>query len=58
MEFRKLSPNGDSTSVTLPKQELEALGIVDEDGDLEGETWAKIQHEEEGVFSVQVVGAE
>lgn len=57
MDFRKLSANGDSTSVTLPKEELEELGVVDDDGELVEDVWAQVTHDGEGQFSVSVVGA-
>jgi hypothetical protein len=57
MDFRKLSANGDSTSVTLPKEELEELGVVDDDGELVEDVWARVTHDGDGQFSVSVVGA-
>lgn len=57
MDFRKLTENGDSTSVTLPKEELEELGIVDDEGELVEDVWARVDHEGDGEFSVSVVGA-
>lgn len=58
MDFRKLSPNGDATSVSLPKGELEDLGIVSESGDIQEDTWARVVHEGDGEFHVSVVGVD
>jgi hypothetical protein len=58
MEFRKLSPNGDATSVSLPKDELVDLEIVDDDGELRGDHWAHVEHVGDGEFRIEVMWAE
>jgi len=58
MEFYKVTPNGNAHSVTLPKEELEALGVVDEDGELVGQTHACVTYAGDGQFTVNLVGVE
>ena len=55
MSFRKVSRNGGSMSVTLPKDELELLGIVDSSGELDGEHWAKVESVGGGRFEIELV---
>ena len=56
MDFNKLSENGNSVMVTLPKDELRDLGIVDDNGELIEELWACVEHEGDGSFRADVVG--
>jgi len=55
MSFRKLSPDSGSVSVRLPKEKLREQGIVDEDGELNGEHWAKIEELGSGVFNIELI---
>jgi len=43
MEMRKLSPAGGCVTVSIPIDDLRERGIVDEDGELVGDHWAKVR---------------
>jgi len=58
MDFNKLTENGNSVTVTLPKEELRDLGVVDDDGELVEDLWARVKHEGGGSFRADVVGAD
>jgi hypothetical protein len=58
MDFRKVSSNGGAASVSLPKKTLEELEIVDQDGEIQGDQYAQIEHEGSGRFTVNLVGAD
>lgn len=55
MEMRKLSPAGGCVTVSLPKDDLRERGLIDDDGELQGEHWAKVVREEDGVYRVELV---
>lgn len=46
-QLMKLSPSNESVRVTLPKEDLNELGLLDENGNLNGEHWAKIDRDGE-----------
>lgn len=55
MTVRKLLPNSDgSYRVTLPKEELREADVIPEDGELETETFVKVEGEGRE-FSVEVL---
>ena len=43
MEMRKLSPAGGCVTVSIPIDDLRERGVVDEDGELVGNHWAKVE---------------
>jgi|GEM_PF-3524961 len=43
MEMRKLSPAGGCVTVSIPIDDLRERGIVDDEGELIGDHWAKVQ---------------
>jgi len=55
MSFRKLSPDSGSVSVRLPKKKLREQGVVNEDGDLDGEHWAKVEETGDGEFTIDIL---
>ena len=48
MDIRKLTTDGDSVRVTVPKDGLRERGLLDEDGQLVEEMFAKIEDDGEG----------
>ncbi|WP_408959210.1 hypothetical protein [Natrinema sp. 74] len=52
-KLRNLDKN--SAGVTLPKGDLRIEGLLDEDGDLEGEHHVHIRHVDDGEWSVKLV---
>lgn len=52
-KLRKLSE--DSAGVTLPKDDLRIEGLIDEDGDLDGDHLVEIRHEGPGEWRLQLV---
>lgn len=44
----KLSQTNESVRVTLPKEDLADQGVVDENGNLVGDHWAKIDIDGDG----------
>lgn len=58
MDFRKVSSNGGAASISLPKGTLEELEIVDEDGQIQGDQYAQIEHQGDGRFTVDLIGAD
>ena len=58
MDFRKLSKNGDSVGVTLPKGVLQSLGCVTESGEPDSDQYAMVEHEGGGRFVVNLVGVD
>lgn len=56
MEFYKVTSNGNSHGVTLPKDVLADLGVVDDDGSLDGQTHARVEYVGDGRFTVDLVG--
>lgn len=50
----KLSQTNESVRVTLPKDDLADKGVVDEDGNLAGDHWAKIDDDGDG-FTVRFI---
>ncbi|ACV46588.1 MULTISPECIES: hypothetical protein [Halomicrobium] len=58
MEMRKLSPAGGCVTVSIPIEDLRERGIVDEDGELNGDHWAKVQsldENNEGDYRLELV---
>ena len=57
MEMRKLSPAGGCVTVSLPKDDLRDRGLIDEDGELRGEHWVKVESldDEEGDYRLELV---
>ncbi|MBO4249370.1 hypothetical protein IL252_16280 [Halomicrobium sp. IBSBa] len=58
MEMRKLSPAGGCVTVSIPIDDLRERGIVDEDGELNGDHWAKVQsldENDEGDYRLELV---
>lgn len=45
----KLSQTNESVRVTLPKEDLKDLGVVDEDGKLLGDHWAVTDTDGQGL---------
>ena len=45
---------GESAGVTLPKEDLREMGVIDEDGSV-GELFARIEHVEGSEFRVELV---
>ena len=43
MEMRKLSPAGGCVTVSIPIDDLRERGLVDDDGELVGDHWAKVE---------------
>jgi hypothetical protein len=60
MEIRKLRKMGDadrpSAGITLPKEDLQEDGVVDERGEIADE-YVKIEREGDGKWSVELVDA-
>ncbi|QCS44095.1 hypothetical protein [Natrinema versiforme] len=52
-KLRKLDRS--SAGVTLPKDDLRLEGLLDEDGDLEGEHHVHIRHVDDGEWSLTLV---
>ncbi|MFC7214572.1 hypothetical protein ACFQO4_10855 [Saliphagus sp. GCM10025334] len=52
-KLRQLDQN--SAGVTLPKDDLRLEGILDENGEVEGEHHAHIRHVDEGKWTVELV---
>lgn len=52
-KLRKLDQN--SAGVTLPKGDLRLEGLLDKEGDLEGEHHVHIRHVDDGEWSVKLV---
>ena len=55
MAFRKLTGTGNSHAVTLPKSELDELGILDQDGQLDSEQWVRVDADGSGRFEIELV---
>ncbi|GGN92814.1 MULTISPECIES: hypothetical protein [Haloarcula] len=58
MEMRKLSPAGGCVTVSIPIDDLRERGLVDEDGDLVGDHWAKVEsldEDDEGDYRLELV---
>lgn len=55
MEFRKVQSmgGGGSAGISLPKEKLQELGVIDE-GDL-NDAYARVEHVEENEFRVELV---
>ncbi|WP_268899791.1 hypothetical protein [Haloarcula salinisoli] len=43
MEMRKISPAGGCVTVSIPIDDLREREVVDDDGELAGNHWAKVQ---------------
>lgn len=59
MEMRKLSPAGGCVTVSIPIDDLRERGLVDEDGQLVGNHWAKVKRlgdDEEGDYRLELIG--
>jgi hypothetical protein len=56
VEFRKLSANGDSVALTLPKDDLRERGVVDDEGEIQGDQWVRVESDESG-YSVELCEA-
>ncbi|AAV47210.1 unknown [Haloarcula marismortui ATCC 43049] len=58
MEMRKLSPAGGCVTVSIPIDDLRERGVVDEDGELVGNHWAKVEslgEESDGDYRLELV---
>ena len=58
MEMRKLSPAGGCVTVSIPIDDLRERGVVDEDGELLGNHWAKVEsldQDDEGDYRLELV---
>ncbi|AEM58407.1 hypothetical protein HISP_14375 [Haloarcula hispanica N601] len=58
MEMRKLSPAGGCVTVSIPIDDLRERGVVDEDGELVGNHWAKVEsldQDDEGDYRLELV---
>lgn len=53
-ELMKLSPANESVRVTLPKEDLHDLGLLDQDGNLKGKHWAMIERDGDS-FKLNIV---
>ncbi|WP_255148991.1 hypothetical protein [Halorarius halobius] len=53
--LRKLSEDKGTVTVSIPKADLRADGVLDEDDDLDGATYAKVEREAEREYSVEVL---
>ncbi|MDS0475277.1 hypothetical protein [Natrinema sp. 1APR25-10V2] len=52
-KLRKLDQN--SAGVTLPKDDLRLEGLLDEDGEIDGEHHIHIRHVDDGQWSLELV---
>ncbi|WP_254762964.1 hypothetical protein [Natrinema marinum] len=52
-KLRKLDQN--SAGVTLPKDDLRIEGLLDEDGEIDGEHHIHIRHVDDGQWSLELV---
>ncbi|WP_420182128.1 hypothetical protein ACNO8S_14065 [Haloarcula sp. KBTZ06] len=58
MEMRKLSPAGGCVTISIPIDDLRERGVVDEDGELVGNHWAKVEsldQDDEGDYRLELV---
>ena len=58
MEMRKLSPAGGCVTVSIPIDDLRERGVVNEDGELVGNHWAKVEsldQDDEGDYRLELV---
>jgi len=58
MEMRKLSPAGGCVTVSIPIDDLRERGVVDEDGELVGNHWAKVEsldQDDKGDYRLELV---
>ena len=58
MEMRKLSPAGGCVTVSIPIDDLRERGVVDEDGELVGNHWAKVEsldEDDDGDYRLELV---
>ena len=58
MEMRKLSPAGGCVTVSIPIDDLRERGVVDEDGEMVGNHWAKVEsldQDDEGDYRLELV---
>lgn len=58
MEMQKLSPAGGCVTVSIPIDDLRERGVVDEDGKLVSNHWAKVErldYDDEGDYRLELV---
>jgi hypothetical protein len=58
MEMRKLSPAGGCVTVSIPIDDLRERGVVDDDGELVGSHWAKVEsldEDDDGDYRLELV---
>ena len=58
MEMRKLSPAGGCVTVSIPIDDLRERGLVDDDGELLGDHWAKVEsldEDDQGDYRLELV---
>lgn len=53
-DLRKVTAMGGSAGVTLPTEQLQAAGIVDEDGEV-ADAWLAVDEVDEGEWTVRAV---
>lgn len=53
--LRKLRENKGTVTVSLPKDDLRANGILDENDELDSPAYAKVDHSDDREFSIEVL---